>query len=595
MARDRSSEIRWEEWSSEAFDRARREGKPVLLTIGAPWCHWCHVLDRTSYSDPDVIALINDRFVPVRVHADRRPDLQDRYLMGGWPTTAVLTPDARILTGSTYMPPEQMLRVLRQADQVYREDRETVTMRVARMTEEAEVERRRLEHPGETLDARALDALDAVLRREFDWANGGFGTEPKFPFPDAVRLAFLLYRRSGDEHMLEIARTTLDGMAGLMDPVWGGMYRYSVDPHWRHPHYEKMLYTQAGALENYVEAYQVTGEEKYLEIALGIRRYVERFLSDRERGGFYGSQDADAGSHEPEADLVTGEEYFAKGEDERLAIGVPYVDRAVYAGWNSMMCSAYFRLCGAADDADAGGFAAETVERLLRENLRDGLVYHYNDGEPRLPGLLANQAHFARALIDGFQTTGRREYLEHAVRIARVMLEEMQDRERGGFYYQHPGSAETLGGYRPHKPFEENACSARMLIELSYLAGDASYREAAGRALEAVSYPRMVESIIGAGYGLALDLYLAAPMQIVVVGRRGDTETGRMLRAGLRAYEPKKIIRILDPDEDPLRIGEAEYPSRAEPVAYVSQPGAPTRPVAGSEELAAALKDLPPV
>ena len=140
MARDRSSEIHWEEWSDEAFERARMEEKLVLLSIGACWCHWCHVLDRSSYSDPQVVELINDRYVPIRVEADRRPDIQDRYLMGGWPTTAVLTPDARILTGSTYMPPERMLNLLRQVDRLYQEDKAAVTLRVSRMSEEAEAQ-----------------------------------------------------------------------------------------------------------------------------------------------------------------------------------------------------------------------------------------------------------------------------------------------------------------------------------------------------------------------------------------------------------------------------------------------------------------------
>ena len=252
MARDRSSEICWEEWSDEAFERARNQDKLVLLSIGACWCHWCHVLDRSSYSDPQVVELINDRYVPIRVEADRRPDIQDRYLMGGWPTTAVLTPDARILTGSTYMPPERMLSLLRQIDQLYQEDKASVTRRVSRMTEEAEEEIDR--HWGaaseKSPDREVIGALVTAMRREFDSINGGFGTEPKFPFPDAVRLAFLQSRRTGDGSMLEMALKTLDGMTGLIDPVWGGMYRYAVDPQWKHPHYEKMLYVQAGALDN---------------------------------------------------------------------------------------------------------------------------------------------------------------------------------------------------------------------------------------------------------------------------------------------------------------------------------------------------------
>lgn len=592
MARDRSSEIHWEEWGDHAFDRARDEDKLVLLNIGAPWCHWCHVLDRSSYSDPEVIEVINARYVPVRVEADRRPDIQDRYLMGGWPTIAVLTPDGRILTGSTYMPPERMLRMLRQVDQLYHDDKTAVTLRVARLSEQAEDDRYRGGAPTRKLDPSTVVSIVNAMRRDFDSINGGFGTEPKFPFPDAVRLSFLQYRRTGDEFMLEMALGTLDGMASLIDPVWGGMYRYSVDAQWKHPHYEKMLAVQAGALDNYLEAYQVTADDRYGARAADIDRYIRQFLSDRELGGFYGSQDADVGSHEPEADLVTGERYFPKSEDERLQIGMPYTDKTVYTAWNGMMCSAYLRLCAAMDDMDAGNFAFKTIDRLLAENLRDGLVYHYNDGEPRLPGLLADQSLLAQALLDACQTSGRRSYLEHAEQIARVMLDEIQDKEQGGFYYQRP-DPEAIGELsQRNKPFEENVAAAKTLVQLHYMTGKEPYREAAGRALEAVSYSQMLESIMGACYGLALDLYLEPPVHIVVVGDRAHTETAKMLKAGLHAYEPRKLVQVLDPGEDELTIGDLMYAAHGEPAAYVCVRNVCMNPVTGSEALTTTLEDV---
>ncbi len=594
MARDRSSEIRWEEWTSEAFDRARSENKLVLLSIGASWCHWCHVLDRTSYSDPEVAETVNDRFVPIRVEADHRPDIQDRYLMGGWPTTAVLTPDGRILTGATYMPPARMLAMLRQVDHLYHEDQAAVTLRVSRMSEEAEAEaeRHRGEVPSSVLSRETIEGILVAMARDFDSINGGFGTEPKFPFPDAVRLLFLLYRRTNEKRMLEMALKTLDGMSRLVDPVWGGMYRYSVDAQWKHPHYEKMLYVQAGALDNYTEAFQVTGDDRYGELAAGIESYARRFLSDQERGGFYGSQDADVRSHEAEADLITGEQYFPRNEEERLAIGIPYVDKAVYTGWNGMMCSACLRLCSATDDMRTGSFALKTIDRLLAENVRDGLVYHYNDGEPRLPGLLADTVYLARALIDAYQAAGRRSYLEQAERIAQTMLERMQDRERGAFYYQipDPDAIGELG--RREKPFDENVMAAKVLTELHYLTGRESYRDAAGRALEAVAYPQLVENVMGAGYGVALDLYLEPPVHIVVVGVRDHTETDKMLKASLHAYEPRKLVQVLDPEEDDLAIGGLTYDAREEPSAYVCVKNVCMNPVTGSDRLATTLQNV---
>ena len=341
-----------------------------------------------------------------------------------------------------------------------------------------------------------------------------------------------------------------------------------------------------------MEAYQVTGDTRYGEIAAGIEMYVRRFLSDQGNGGFYGSQDADVNSHEPQADLISGEQYFTKSEKERLELGMPHTDTTVYTGWNGMMCSAYFRLCSAMDDMDAGNFAVKTLDRLLRESVSDGVVYHYHDGEPHLPGLLCDHAYLAQALIDAHQTTGRRTYLEHAERIAQVMLDTMQDADKGGFYYQQPDPGARGELAQRYKPFDENVMAAKVLTKLNYMTGKEAYREAAGRTLQAVSYPQLVESIMGAGYGLALDLYLEPPVHIVVVGNRDNTETGKMLKAGLHAYGPSKLIQVLDPDEDSLAIGPLIYAAQAEPSAYVCVRNVCMKPVLGSEELTTTLEDI---
>jgi len=592
MASNRSSEIGWREWSDEAFEQAEREDKLILLDITASWCHWCHVMDRTTYSNPQVIAIINEKFIPIRVDADRRPDIQDRYLMGGWPTTAFLIPDGRVLTGTTYIPPEAMVNKLREVNMLYHEQKPVVTMHVTSMAAEVEYERTQAEIGAGRLDGRIIESVITAMKQAFDPVHGGFGAEPKFPYPDALRLAFLQYRKTGDRHMLEVARRTLDGMMGIYDSVWGGFYRYSVGADWAQPHYEKMLYIQAGALDNYLEAYQVTGDDKYGEIAAGIKAYLTRFLSDREKGGFYGSQDADAGGHDPNAELVPGEEYFPKNEEERLAIGVPYVDKTIYTDWNGMMASAYLRLYHATGDRHARDFALKTIDRILSESMCDGRMCHYTDDRARLFGMLSDQVYFAQALVDAYQTSGLRRYLANAEELANFMAAQLQDVVDGGFYLQTFDSRARGELLERHKPFDENVAAIRLLTQLHHLTGCYTYRELAKRTLRAIAYPKIAESVIGAGYAVVLDLFMSSPVRIVVVGNRDDKETQEMLETSLHTYEPQKLVQVLDPAEDSLTIGELTYEAAEKPVAYVCVQNVCRPPVKGSGDLAVVLEDV---
>ena len=592
MGINHSSEIQWREWSDEAFEQAEKEDKLILLDLTAPWCHWCHMMDRTTYSNHEVIRMVNERFIPMRVDADKRPDIQSRYLLGGWPTTAFLIPDGRTLTGTTFIPPEAMIQKLKEVDTFYHEQKSVVAMHVTSMAAEAEAERTQAETPVKMVDKRLIESLAQTLKQNFDSVHGGFGTEPKFPYPDAVRFAFLLYRKTDKRDMLKIAMKTLNGMMGICDPVWGGFYRYSVDAAWQHPHYEKMLYIQAGMLDNYLEAYQVAGDDKYGEVAAGIKAYVTRFLSDQENGGFYGSQDADVHSRDPNAELMLGELYYQKNEDERLAIGLPHVDKTMYTDWNAMMASAYLRLYHVMGDEHACDFALKTIDRIFEENARDGVTSHYTGGQAEVSGLLSDQVYLGKALVDAYQSTGSRRYLADAEKLVGFMVEQLQDVVDGGFY---------LEPFRPHargelaerrKPFDENAAAAMLLTELYYLTGQQTYRELAERTLRIIAYPQIYESMAGIGFGLALDLFKSHPVHVVVVGNRSDEQTQEMLEAGLHVYEPLKLVQVLDPEEAPLTIGDMTYKAGEKPLAYVCVQNVCRPPVNDSEDLIAVLEDI---
>src|ERR1700741_2375419 len=298
----------WCELSPEAFAAARAAGKPILLDIGSVWCHWCHVIDRESYEKPEIAAMINQLFIPVKVDRDERPDVDSRYQsaisaisgQGGWPLTAFLTPDGKPFFGGTYFPPDDAMgrpgfkRVLLGVSEAFRNKRADVD-NSARALEEA-VAKAELHHAARgSLDPGIVDSVIESALRLFDEQHGGFGTAPKFPHASAVDLILERYQSTRDPRLLHVAERTLEGMAlgGVYDQIAGGFHRYSVDERWCVPHFEKMSYDNSELLKNYLHGYQTVGLQDYKRVAEGLIAWVGEVLSDPQRGGFYASQDAD--------------------------------------------------------------------------------------------------------------------------------------------------------------------------------------------------------------------------------------------------------------------------------------------------------------
>ena len=311
--------IQWREWGEEAFAVAQRENKPILLDIGAVWCHWCHVMDRESYDSPEIARIVNERFVAVKVDRDERPDIDSRYQVavssisgqGGWPLTAFLTPEGKPFYGGTYFPPDDhygrpsFKRVLLSIANAYHEKNGDV-MEQAKMVESAISQAESFAGKGGDFSPAVIDAIVKSALGMYDPQNGGFGSAPKFPHPAALDLLIDRYVRSGNEELRNVFVSTLEKMArgGVYDQLAGGFHRYSVDEHWIVPHFEKMCYDNSELLKNYVHAYQATGSEFFARVARDIIRWMDEWLSDREHGGFYASQDADY-SMEDDGDYFT--------------------------------------------------------------------------------------------------------------------------------------------------------------------------------------------------------------------------------------------------------------------------------------------------
>ncbi|HEV2213948.1 MAG TPA: thioredoxin domain-containing protein [Terracidiphilus sp.] len=439
----RHQPVQWHAWSAEAFERAQAENKPILLDIGAVWCHWCHVMDRESYEDPEIARLINDQYVAVKVDRDERPDVDARYQaavsaisgQGGWPLTAFLTPDGRPFFGGTYFPRDERFgrpgfgRVLITMAGVWRDRREEALESASSVMAVIEQNENFSAH-SDNLSSAIVDKVAASLLAQIDPRNGGFGSQPKFPHPSALDLLLHLATARKGENARNAFTLTLEKMAqgGVYDQLAGGFHRYSVDEKWVVPHFEKMLYDNTELLRNYVHGYQSLRQEDLRQTALEIVAWLSREMTNRERGGFYASQDADVSldddgdyftwtleearavlqpaelelaviywdigelgdmHHNPAKNVLHRKYSFSvlaedsgQKEDEvrrtletarekllaaRTQRQAPYIDRTLYTGWNAMAVTAFLEAARVLGLAEPREFALRTLTRLLAE------------------------------------------------------------------------------------------------------------------------------------------------------------------------------------------------------------------------------------
>ena len=546
-----SSKIHWMDWTDEAFERAKNENKPVLLDISAVWCHWCHRLDHDTYSVPEVAEYIESNFIPIRVDTDKRPDINRRYNMGGWPTTAFLTPDGRVIGGGTYMPPEQMRQVLRDVKSFWEKSQGKPAPELE-MPEPESI-------PIGQLSPLIVDEILGEVANNFDPIYGGFGSQPKFPNTEAHELALLKYHYSGNREFLRFAAVTLQnvGRSGTYDKEMGGFFRYSTLRDWSVPHFEKMCEDNAKWLTLYLHAYQVTGEPFYADIARGIIGYVNTWLSDQENGGFYGSQDAD-------------EEYYKLSKAERAKAKPPFIDKHIYTNWNAMMASAYLEASFTLGEMPTREFGLKSLERLLKLNHKPSEgMYHYHDGRPHLQNQLADQVQTAKALCSAYECTGDRKFLELAEELIKIAGRKLYDAEHGGFFdtivdHNAPGFLS-----KPAKPLEENSTAALVLTKLFHLTGKEIYRKQAEETLKRFVeiYPQF--GFMAAEYAIAVDTFLNEPTTVRILGSSEKPGTKGLLTEAHRVYEPRKIIQVLDPKKDSETIAALGFPNAKQPTAYV--------------------------
>ena len=487
-AGSRSAGLDWLPWGPAAFARAAAERRPVLLAIGAAWCPACAGMARATYRDPAVCELVERGFVPVRVDADRRPDVAERYTLGGWPTTAFLTPAGQLLGGETYVDPPRMRALLQR-----------VAAAFARRGDELAAVPPPLPAPDPPAPAAPGDIpgwLEQHLVEQFDRQHGGFGSGPRHL--DAPALRFGLRRiAAGHDTLAEAVTGTLDAVVrgGLFDGVDGGAFRYCAGRDWSAPAVEKLLAVNADALELLLDGWITLGDTRCRDRALGVIRYVRDTLAAPGAGGFYASQYA-------------GQDYYAAGAEERAQLDAPPVDRSVYAEGSARMAAALLHAAGRFDDSSLVEFAAGALERVAGETYERGNgIAHAAGGGEAVRGLLADQVWASAALLDLYAAAEREVHLDMAHELMRFALRRLFDPSAGRFV-DRVAAADDVGLLRePLVPFGANCAAAGVLARLGRLTGQDDFRRRSAALLEALAPAAVARGVDAAPWALAsLDL-----------------------------------------------------------------------------------------
>jgi hypothetical protein len=646
--------VDWYPWGDEAFDRARAEDRPVLLSVGYSACHWCHVMAHESFEDQPTAEELNARFVSVKVDREERPDVDAVYMeavqamtgRGGWPMTVFLTPDGRPFFGGTYFPGHDahgmpsFRRVLDAVDDAWRNRRHEVNAQADALADAIE---RRIRVPrGLTADAdnaepgsmaaTLLESAVSELGTRFDPEGGGFGTAPKFPQPQLVELCLRYHRVTGDEASLAMATTTLAAMAagGIYDHLGGGFARYSTDGTWTVPHFEKMLYDQAGLVRAYLHAWQVTGEARWLQVVEETVGYVLTELASP-GGGLCSAEDADSEGEEGRFYVWTPTELAAalgpklveaaaewygvtdRGNFEghtilRRPLGAPLerppeveearrlllaarsqrvhpgLDDKVLTEWNAMFGSSLAEAAAVTGRDDWGRAAVGIAEFLLAELRRDGdgrWLRSWQDGRARHLGYAGDYAWVVDLFTRLAELTGRSTWLDRAHEAARAMLELFTGE---GLLYTTGNDAERLL-VRPTDILDgampgANAVAASSLLRLGALQGDEELTEA-GETLLRTLAPVATEHPLACGNTVAAcELAGGNITEVVIPGKRPD-----LLATARSRFEPTIVLAWGEPTPSPLWSG------RADGYAYVCRRYVCREPAANPPELAQRLDD----
>ena len=564
-----SASLDWDKWSDETFARAKRENRFVLLDLEAVWCHWCHVMDATTYKDPATIALLKSKYITVRVDQDSRPDLASRYEDYGWPATVVFDGSGHeIVKRQGYIPPDEMVAMLRAI--------------VADPSPGPSVT------PEKPIQFAASPFLSADLRRQlqenyrkrYDAKNGSWGDTQKFLDWDGVEYAMGLARKGGAEAE-KMALQTLAGQLNLIDPAWGGVYQYSTDGDWKHPHFEKIMQFQAENLRIYALAYEQWHKPEHLQAALAIRRFLKTFLTSP-GGAFYTSQNAD---------LVDGQhsaKYFQLSDAARRRLGVPRVDKHIYARENGWAIGALAALYQATADEACLSDAKRAAQWIVQHRALDGGGFRHDETDASGP-YLGDTLAMTRAFLNLYASTGDRDWLQRAESGLRFIAANFRNTTSAGYLASRTA---TDAAYRPHPERDENVALARTANLLSYYSGDAQFRKMAEEAMRFVVTPQIAREYSAAPTLLADAELTSPPVHLTIVGRKDDPDAKALFHTALQYPSGYKRIEWWDAREGRLPNPDVQYPQLKRAAAFVCTERSCSSPILQAGQLLAKAEKL---
>lgn len=555
----------WMPWQDSVFEQAKRENKFVLLDLEAVWCHWCHVMEATTYQDPAVVALLKSKYLLVKVDQDSRPDLSNRYEDYGWPATIVFNGSrTEIVKRQGYIPPKQMASMLK-----------------AIIDDPSPGPSARVQPPPELPATAALSPdltaqLKAAYLKAYDSKLGSWGFNQKYLDWDSVEYAMML-AAEGDARAATMAKQTLTAQLQLLDPAWGGVYQYSTDGDWKHPHFEKIMQMQSENLRSFAEGWRVFHDPKYLHAAEEIHRYLTTFLLSPD-GAFYTSQDAD---------LVDGQHsahYFALGDAARRKLGVPRIDRHIYArenGWAINALAVLYQATGEPKYLNEARRAADWI--VKNRSIGDGGFRH---GEQTAGAYLGDTLAMARAFLKLYGVTGERQWLEQARTSVRFIDANFRDPRGAGYLTAKPAPGQA---FPPQPERDENAVLARVSNLLFRYTGDEKYQAIAETAMRYVASPR-VARVFPVATALLTNKQLATqPVHATVVGHKDDEAAKALYTAALQSGPGYKFVEWWDKREGPLPNPGIEYPELKRPAAFICTEKACSSPIFDVEKLKSKL------
>ena len=531
---NRAHLVKWQPWSPAAFTKAQEEDKPVLLSISAVWCYWCHVMDDDTYSDPEVQDLLNEHFVTIRVDNDHRPDINARYNVGGWPTTAFLTGHGGLIGGATYLPPEQLISMITEFAEAYKNDRPTL------YTQARDLLNTRKDHAqrfvaSSQLEESMTDRVSRIVVGSYDATNGGFGSEPKFPNPSILRFLNHQYRTTGEDFFASMLIKTLDSLSDgqVHDSSDGGFFRHCAQADWTQPQYEKMLEDNLRLAREFLDASILLDRPKYRETAKQTFDYLLEQLYDPAVPGFRGSQ----GAHS---------DYFSLSPDQRTADARPESDPSCYASNNGLAVTVLLDAAWKLGDLSLQTKALQTLE-TLDSAARSGSFSHvYSEqGSSDVPAFFTDWVWLLTALVQAHGNTAAEGYLERAVAVAQIMVDGFFDQKAGGFF-DIEDQPDGIGHLQiKEKVLADNTVAAQALIRLHQTTRNADYRQIAEATLSAFVETFREQGEFAADYGLTVHLLNNDLVEVTVEGKPEDAGCQALLAAAVRLPQPNLDIKTI--------------------------------------------------